>query len=454
MRLGRLDLVRYGLFTDRSIEWPADGLDFHIVFGPNEAGKSTALNALGDLLFGVPMHSPYNFRHDYSSMRVGAVLQNGAASLLFLRRKGNKDTLLGTDDVPIPGGESALRPYLAGADRAFFERMFSLDHVRLEQGGREILEAKGEIGQMLFAAGAGIGGLRDRLAALNAEAGNLWGARRAGHRLYTQAEDKLKEAELQLREQTFTAKRWQELKRAHEATEGAYGEVEAEFENAFAEAQRLARVRRVYRDVFHKKELETQIETLGKVVSLPEDAERLLTDAERREVDASTRIDTLAAELKQARGALEDSTYDQELVLRADDIGQLHERRIEIRGEKADLPKRQAELEAAENELRALANELGWKDETGVDVLIARIAPRAEVGVVRSLLGRRGELALNVASRTEALEEAEAELRALAERLSAMQETTDVSRNHPWMVKEMHSLLKKYVREGRSNGRR
>jgi arylsulfatase A-like enzyme len=33
-----------------------------------------------------------------------------------------------------------------------------------------------------------------------------------------------------------------------------------------------------------------------------------------------------------------------------------------------------------------------------------------------------------------------------------IEETSDVSRNHPEMVKEMHALLKKYVREGRSNG--
>jgi arylsulfatase A-like enzyme len=35
-----------------------------------------------------------------------------------------------------------------------------------------------------------------------------------------------------------------------------------------------------------------------------------------------------------------------------------------------------------------------------------------------------------------------------------VEETTDVSRKHPGMVKEMHALLKKYVREGRSNERR
>ena len=35
-----------------------------------------------------------------------------------------------------------------------------------------------------------------------------------------------------------------------------------------------------------------------------------------------------------------------------------------------------------------------------------------------------------------------------------IEETTDVSRSHPVVVKEMHALLKKYVRDGRSTGRR
>ena len=76
MRLRRLDLIRYGHFTDRSFTLPAAESDFHIVFGPNEAGKSTALCAIEDLLFGIPMHSPYGFLHDYTRMRIGAVLEN------------------------------------------------------------------------------------------------------------------------------------------------------------------------------------------------------------------------------------------------------------------------------------------------------------------------------------------------------------------------------------------
>ena len=247
MRLRRLDLLRYGLFTDLSFELQGGGADFHIVFGPNEAGKSTALCAIEDMLFGIPMHSPYNFLHDYSSMRIGAVLENGKSSLEVIRRKGSKDTLLGTDDLPVAGGEGALRPFLAGADRSFFQRMFSLDHVRLEAGGREILAAKDEVGQMLFSAAAGIGGLRDRLTDLSNEADELWAERKAKHRKYYQADDKLKDAERELRQQTFTANKWQELKRTFEKAQEAYADVEAEFEKVSAEGKRLSRIRRVYR---------------------------------------------------------------------------------------------------------------------------------------------------------------------------------------------------------------
>ena len=180
MRICRLDLLRYGRFTDVSLELPAHNPDVHVVFGPNEAGKSTALAAIEDVLFGIPHNSPFNFLHHYAKMRIGVVLENDSETLEVRRRKGKKDTLLTPSEIPIPSGDSALAPFLAGADRRFLRRMFSLDHARLRQGGREILEAKDEIGQVLFSAGAGLSGLRETLQSLKEEADGLWA--RAGRR--------------------------------------------------------------------------------------------------------------------------------------------------------------------------------------------------------------------------------------------------------------------------------
>ena len=66
MRLRRLDLTRYGKFTDYSIDFGehVDGApDLHIVYGLNEAGKSTSLSAYLDLLFGIEERTKYGFLH-------------------------------------------------------------------------------------------------------------------------------------------------------------------------------------------------------------------------------------------------------------------------------------------------------------------------------------------------------------------------------------------------------
>ena len=427
MRLRRLDLIRYGHFTDGSFELPAGESDFHIVFGPNEAGKSTALAAIEDLLFGIPMHSSYNFLHNYSSMRIGADLENGSSSLEVLRRKGNKDTLLGTDGSPIAGGEGVLRPFLVGADRSFSERMFCLDHVRLQTGGQEILEAKDDVGQMLFSAGAGIAGLRDRLGELSAEAEELWSARRARHRKFYIADDKLTEAQRTLREQTFTANKWRELKRAYDKAEEAYAEVDKKIKEISAERNCLSRIRRVFRDMHRKQELEGQLAELGDIIVLPEDAGKVVAEAERRDTGAVTRIAMLHEQLERAEKSLEGLTFDERLVQRAKDVGQLHERRIEIRGEKADLPKREAELNAAEEELRANASELEWA-ETNSAALIERIPPRTKVRVARSLLNQRGEVEADVTSHTRVLQESQETLDGLKDRLDETGESADVLR--------------------------
>ena len=228
MRIRSFDLIRYGHFTDASLHFPSGGPDFHVVYGENEAGKSTTMSAIEDLLFGIPGQSSHNFLHENAALRVGATLERDAALLSVRRRKGNKDTLLGPDDLPLAAGDGLLVPLFGGIDRAFFSRMFCLDHERLRVGGRDIIQAKDDIGATLFAAGAGVSGLRDRLTAMQEEADGLWASRRAGHRKYYQAEDRLKEADTALRQHTVTAIKWQELKSAFEEARDACLQIDKE----------------------------------------------------------------------------------------------------------------------------------------------------------------------------------------------------------------------------------
>ena len=427
MRIQRLDLLRYGRFTDTHLALPASNPDIHIVFGPNEAGKSTAQSAIEDLLFGIANNSPYNFLHEYGSMRIGAVLENSGKILEIRRRKGHKDTLLTADEVPIAAGTSPLVPFLAGADQAFFTRMFSLDHERLRKGGREILEAQDEVGQMLFSAGAGLSGLRDRLKALTEEADGLWASRRAAHRKYYQALDRLDGAEKALREHTVTASKWQEVRRAYDDAQEAYDALETQNEDISREQRKLSRIRRVYRDIRQITALDEEIKTLGEVIPLLEDAASTLDAAEREQLGATTRVETLNEQLETEQEQREALECNEEFLIREDDIQEFHKRRIEVQKEKTDLPHRLADLTSAEENLRRLAEELEWRSDE-IETLVKRIPPRAKVTVLRTLLSSLGERTSGVTSAKAAVDELEGQIADVQQELDGMGAPVDVSK--------------------------
>jgi uncharacterized protein YhaN len=159
MKIQRLDLRAYGPFTDLVLDFEDDA-NFHVIYGPNEAGKSSALRALDALFFGIPHSTGDDFLHPYKKLRLGALLQHSDGSTLeFWRRKANLASLYAADDkTPLDPG--ALQRFLGSVDQSLFGTMFGLDRESLARGGQEILRGGGRLGQLLFAAGAGIADLK------------------------------------------------------------------------------------------------------------------------------------------------------------------------------------------------------------------------------------------------------------------------------------------------------
>ncbi|MCB1740775.1 MAG: AAA family ATPase [Gammaproteobacteria bacterium] len=426
MRLDRLELLRFGHFTDVSLEFPDAACDMHIVFGPNEAGKSTSLAAIEDLLFGIPHNSDHGFIHGYAGMRIGGLLQHGEQRLQIRRRKGNKDTLLGADELPLAGGESVLASLIGGADRDFFIRMFCLDHERLASGGRDILDARDDVGQTLFSAGSGVAGLHEQIEALKKESDALWGPRRAGHRQFYRLLDALNDADKALREHTVTASRWHETRRALDEAQAEFDALEAQRETHAAEQRKLSRIRRVYRQVDELRRVKAERTGLAEVRLLPEDAAQRLSEALQVEASARAKLETLNAQRLQAQCKRAGLVCDRAMLMRAEDIRLLHERRIQVRKAKADLPGQKAELEAAIVRLRGLADELGWPAGS-VEQLCAGLPRRAELSASRALLTGRGERRSQLDTAARALQEGAAERAARARELETLADAHDVS---------------------------
>ena len=275
--------------------------------------------------------------------------------------------------------------------------------------------------------GTGLTGLRERLKILEEEADGLWAPRKSGKRLYYQASDRLKDASGDLRNCTLPARDWQRTKKAFENAAKNFQALQREHETKSAELNRLGRIRRVFAAVRRKEELEAEIIKLGDMTLLPEDAARTLEKAEHHETEMAARIETLTDQLKQVEQEIAALTFDEVLVRRAEDIQQLHERRIEVRGETADLPKRRGELEAAVGDLRRLASEIGWAS-SDTDTLVERIPQRDKVAIARGLLQQRGELSTAVQTTKDALDTARRALVEKKERLGEIGQATNVSK--------------------------
>ena len=427
MRIRRLELIRYGCFTDEHLELPRGTPDLQIVVGPNEAGKSTILAALEDLLFGIHSRSPMNFLHAYRKMRIGATLEANGQSLDFRRRKGNKNTVLTPDETPIPSGQRALMPYVGKADRSFFERMFSLDHERLRRGGKEILDDQNEVGQVLFSASSGIQDLRGRLQELDNEADRLWAQRRSAKRRFYQADDRRKAAERELREHTVSVANWQKLKREFERCQEDHSRLEKKLRAKDAELRRLDRIRRVAWYVREKSRIEGAITELGPVADLPADAAETLRQAEEDLRLATRRLNEQRSELERARKERASLAWNDALLLRREEIGRLHEMRIQVHAEKMDLPKRLRDLNSAEDKIRELAVELGW-DAGDTGELLNRIPNRTKANHVRGLLNRRNRLIGEVDSAKAALLDAERRLAEVRLQAKAIGTPRDITR--------------------------
>ncbi|MGV3485261.1 MAG: AAA family ATPase [Planctomycetaceae bacterium] len=161
MIIERLDLIAFGRFTNFSLDLSAGPRRFHIVHGPNESGKSTSLRAISDWLFGFQGALVDDYVHASRNLRVGGRLSDPESehALECIRRRGNKDTLLAADNKTKISA-APLEAMLQGIDKDTFRRQFGISHQQLVEGGNLILAGKGDLSEILFSAGAGLGRLQ------------------------------------------------------------------------------------------------------------------------------------------------------------------------------------------------------------------------------------------------------------------------------------------------------
>ena len=363
MKLLSLGLERYGHFDGRVVTFDPSAR-VSVVHGANEAGKSTALAAVADVLFDIEERTRFGFRHAMKDLRLSATVENDdGARLAFARLKRRQAKLVdpAAGDAPLP--DDALAPFLAGCDRARFLAEFGLDQKRLRAGGEAVLKGGGDLARALLAAAPGlarVGALRDALAKSAAETFNP--DRKGASQAFYRADEARRAALAAIKTQEV---RVDEARRLREAAQTALEARDAAVSASLAAEGALARARRLQGCARDLDALDAETrrraalgETPACPADFPETTRAALTRLDAAQ-DALARAEREEDAAAKARAAVAADACALDL---ADEIEAAGERRAAVRKELDDLPRRRREADDARAHLDRLAATLSLPD--------------------------------------------------------------------------------------------
>ncbi len=361
MKLARLLLQAFGPFTDKTLDFAASASNLHLIYGPNEAGKSAALRAITDLRFGIHPRSPDDFIHPGRMRVAGLFIDDQGQPIGLIRRKGRAPTLSRFDvateqpDAALPVLREHELALTGGVERSEFEAMFGLNHTRLRAGGDLLLKGEGELGSALFEASAGTRGIAAILTALDDDAKKLFNPHgRAQNATINEARRQLDEQRTAWRQAQTKPADWQVLNRAHEQAKAALAEIDQIIEALRRRENELTELRTVEPLLRQHDRALAELQALAEVPDLSEDAREQRLAAEQVQRRAQQDLKDAELELKRCAEALTNLVIETPLLEHAEVIERLaaaveaaSRSRIEAQQQQAVVERIDADLTAA-----------------------------------------------------------------------------------------------------------
>jgi uncharacterized protein YhaN len=366
VRIDRLDLTAYGHFTDKSLNLSEGVQGLHLIYGDNEAGKSTSLRALIAWLFGISSNKNDNYLHSNPQLRIGGKLRLSNGEVIeFVRRKGTKGTLLE------PGTEATLDdlvllPYLPGGiDENLFKKLYGIDHDELVAGGEELLNQSGNLGQALFSAALGTASLREILSDLQNDAKELF-LPQSSKKLVNKAISSFKEAQKRIKDSSLPVAEWKSLQKKLADTLFSIKQVEDNISEKSKEKSRLDRLNRVKGALAERRGVLDRIEESGDILLLPEDFEEKHKNSRDNLLNSSENKERATAKLTRLREESATLNVNDELLDNEEAILAIYKELGAVEKTIFDRPeqdvKRRLLLNEAEQLLKGIRYDLGIDD--------------------------------------------------------------------------------------------
>ncbi|WP_455675644.1 AAA family ATPase [Pradoshia sp.] len=311
MRFNRLEINAFGHFTNYDIPFEPNH-SFHILYGNNEAGKSTLLRSITQLLYGIPHNSKDSFLHPNSKLRIGGSIANSAGkSITFYRRKGKSKTLLGEDGQAIP--DNSLVPFINVLSEDTFRSMFALNHETLREGGETLLQSNGNVGESLFAAASGLNAIKNVMADLDSESRNLYKA--GGSKpMINELIRKEKDLTKKINESLMLARQWKELEKEYKDGQATLTELREKYAQVTAAINKLEKVRKAHPKIMDRDLLLKELAEYETVPSIPSDCSLQRRDLSKTIHDCGDAARMADEEAKQLKAKLEGIVVDERIL--------------------------------------------------------------------------------------------------------------------------------------------
>ncbi|MDH3829001.1 MAG: AAA family ATPase, partial [Desulfobacterales bacterium] len=313
MKIDTFKLLAYGPFTDKVLDFSGKDFGLHVVYGLNEAGKSTALRALIGLFYGFGHIIADDWLHDYNKLAVGASLNFLDGEVLNLSRYKRRKNDLINDDTGEPIEQAKLDLYLGKMGRENFEHAFGISHYSLRQGVDSVLAAGGDLGHALFAATSGLNTLKQVMVKLEGKHNLLFTPRKKTAAINAGI-SQLNKLRKEQREASAGHRQWKKMKKELDDLQQSEVEGIEQVEALGSKISLLSRYRGALKFVATREQLEKDLTDLGVVPDLPDDfsQQRVATQVAIKESRQAE--NNLTRDLADIDRKLEKLTYDEKII--------------------------------------------------------------------------------------------------------------------------------------------
>ena len=378
MRIQGFQVEGFGRFSDHAagpFEKPLT-----LIYGPNEAGKSTYLAFIRTILFGFPRRLGHQHYPPLFGGRHGGRIDliGGDGNRYRVHRLQGR----GAGPVTVTGGDGeilddgALAQLLGNHSRDVFESVFAFTLEELHSGD---LLGKSSVNRQIYSAGMGVTKLPAAIKTLEAERAMLFLKGGSVNRIARTAK-KLDEIEARLRDVATNAADYGRLTTRRQEVEARVADLKQTRRQGQRRFDRRRQLQDAWDDWNDLITIDRQLAELPVIEDFPADGIRRLEGLEERLRGARREYDSARTGVEEARAKAAVQVEHSAIVDMKSEIRSLERQRGAFDDSVRDLPKRQAELQNYENDLAKTLHDLGpdW-DEQRLEGFDLSLAVREEI---------------------------------------------------------------------------